>query len=58
LHAATPRRFFHWSLGLAGFLLCTTLAFIIRWYFSLVAVAMLGALVAYIGGDPVHVESS
>ena len=39
-------RYFHWSIGLAGFLLCTTLAFIIRWYFALVAVALLAALVA------------
>ena len=44
-------RFFHWSLGLAGFLVCTTLAFVIRWYFSLVAVAM---LVGGFGGTSVR----
>ena len=49
-------RYFHWSVGLAGFLLCTTLAFIIRWYFALVAVALLGALVAYIESAQVRVD--
>ena len=49
-------RYFHWSVGLAGFLLCTTLAFIIRWYFALVAVALLGALVAYIETAQVRVD--
>lgn len=36
--------------------MCTTLAFVIRWYFSLVAVAMLGALVAYIESRQVQVD--
>ena len=49
-------RYFHWSVGLAGFLLCTTLAFIIRWYFALVAVALLGALVSYIESAQVRVD--
>ena len=49
-------RYFHWSVGLFGFLLCTTLAFIIRWYFALVAVAMLAALVAYIESAQVRVD--
>jgi len=49
-------RYFHWSLGLAGFLLCTTLAFVIKWYFALVAVAMLGFLVAYIESRQVQVD--
>ena len=49
-------RYFHWSVGLAGFLLCTTLAFVIRWYFALVAVALLGALVAYIESAQVRVD--
>ena len=49
-------RYFHWSVGLAGFLLCTTLAFIIRWYFALVAVALLGALVSYIEFAQVRVD--
>jgi len=35
---------------------CTSLAFIIRWYFSLVAVALLGALVAYIESRQVQVD--
>ena len=37
-------RMFHWSVGLAGFLLCTTLAFVIKWYFAFLAIAALGAL--------------
>ena len=49
-------RYFHWSVGLAGFLLCTTLAFVIRWYFALVAVALLGVLVAYIESAQVRVD--
>jgi len=49
-------RYFHWSIGLAGFFLCTTLAFIIRWYFALVAVALLAALVAYIESAQVRVD--
>ena len=49
-------RFFHWSLGLAGFLVCTSLAFVIRWYFALVAVALLGVLVAYIETAGVRVD--
>ena len=49
-------RYFHWSLGLAGFLVCTVLAFVIRWYFALVAVALLGALVAYIETAGVRVD--
>ena len=49
-------RFFHWSLGLAGFLLCTTLAFVITWYFALVAVALLAGLVAYIESRQVQVD--
>jgi amino acid transporter len=49
-------RYFHWSLGLAGFIVCTTLAFVIKWYFALVAVALLGALVAYIESSQVQVD--
>ena len=49
-------RYFHWSVGLFGFLLCTTLAFIIRWYFALVAVALLAALVGYIESAQVRVD--
>ena len=51
-------RFFHWSLGLAGFLLCTTLAFVITWYFALVAVALLAGLVAYIESRQVQVTGA
>jgi len=49
-------RFFHWSVGLAGFLLCTILAFVIRWYFALVAIAALAALVAYIESRRVQMD--
>jgi amino acid transporter len=49
-------RYFHWSLGLAGFLLCTTLAFVIRWYFALVAIVLLAALVFYIESRQVQVD--
>ena len=45
-----PRwRYFHWSVGLAGFLLCCTLMFLINWYFALaawaVALLILGLIV-------------
>ena len=45
-----PRwRYFHWSVGLAGFLLCCTLMFLINWYFALaawaVALVILGLIV-------------
>ena len=33
-----PRwRYFHWSVGLMGFLLCTTLMFIIDWIYAIIA---------------------
>ena len=44
-----PRwRWFHWSCGLLGFLLCATLMFIIAWYFALAAWALALAILGLI----------
>ena len=41
-------RFFHWSVGLAGFVLCTTMMFLIQYIYALVAWSLVGLLLAYI----------
>jgi amino acid transporter len=44
-----PRwKYFHWSIGLAGFLLCTALMFIINWIYAIIAWVGTGLLLAWI----------
>jgi len=44
-----PRwKYYHWSVGLAGFLLCVAIMFAINYIYALVAWAFAGAIVAYI----------
>lgn len=40
-------RWFHWSVGLAGFLLCCVVMFMIQWIYALAAWGMCLMLLAY-----------
>ena len=49
-------RYFSWHTAIAGFLACSVMAFLIRWYFTLVAILLVALLTAYIEMKGVTVD--